>query len=189
VVAGSSGGDLGEDLSEARLMLTDRTLAEYSREHLKYEIEMLFRTAHRLATTGAQMDDVTRNAFIESFTIHARALGAFLYDRRKWDDDVLSEQYVTNVGAWHKARRQKPRVLRRSGERVGKEIGHLTLRRYRGAAPQKQWDIFRLCGQLTRSLKQFAKHADPQRLHRDVRALIDSLQLEEQPQRARDTPG
>jgi hypothetical protein len=149
---------------------------------------MLFATAHRLVTAGKQMDEVTRNAFIESFTTHVRALSSFLYDPRKWDDDVLSDQYVKDIAAWHRARRKKPKTLRRSGQRVGKEIGHLTLRRYRGTAPQKQRSIVPIVAQLTRSLKRFAEHADPKRLHGDVKGLIESLQVEQRRERPRPKP-
>jgi len=157
-------------------MATDRTLSRFSKEHLRYEIGMLFETGHRLETVGPRLDDVTRNAYIESFTTHLRTVTSFLYDSKKWEDDVISDHYVVDVAAWHKARGKRPKALQRSSERVGKEIGHLTLRRYRGRAPQKQWNIGRLLGQIARLLTRFAKHADSKRLHRDVKKLIDSLQ-------------
>ena len=81
--------------------MTDQQLHDYSADHLYYEISMLYETAMRLVHDPAmQTDWISRNALIESFTIHARALAFFIYKEKRWHDDVTAAEYVNDVGAW-----------------------------------------------------------------------------------------
>ena len=96
--------------------MTDQELRDYTADHVSYELTMLHETAMRLKHEKAiDTDWILKNAFIESFTIHARALALFLYKGPKWQDDVTAEQYVKDIAAW-KAARGKPslRSFRRS---------------------------------------------------------------------------
>ena len=43
------------------------------------------------ALSNLDADFALKNAFIESFTIHARVLAVFLYDKPQRDDDVTAE--------------------------------------------------------------------------------------------------
>ena len=60
--------------------MTDDELFDYSYEHLSYELSMLYKSATRLVKDPNVRDDwVVKNALLEAFTIHARAMAAFLF--------------------------------------------------------------------------------------------------------------
>lgn len=161
--------------SRRATMPTARTLSRFSGEHVLYEFRMLFATADVLTRHGQGLNALARNVFIEAFTVHLRAVVAFLYDPKSRPDDVISDEYVNDVARWHRARRGKPQKLRRAAERMNKQVGHLTRRRYRGNAPQKQWNPGRLAAQIRGKREIFSRHADPTRLHRDVRKFLEQL--------------
>lgn len=58
--------------------MNDDELLDYSREHISYELLMLYATAARLVNDPKVHDDwVVKNALLEAFTIHARVIAAF----------------------------------------------------------------------------------------------------------------
>jgi hypothetical protein len=60
--------------------------------HLAYEYQLFDKTAEKLAQPAP--DDVTQNAFIESFAIHARILMAFLFEEGRIDPhDVIGKHF------------------------------------------------------------------------------------------------
>src|SRR5947209_3141107 len=99
-----------------RNKLTESGLRNFSEEHLHHEVRMLFETACRLRDDVVVHSDVVlKNSVIESFTIHARNVAAFLYpDRpntRPLPDDVTVDHYVRDIGAWRRERGEVPPVL------------------------------------------------------------------------------
>jgi hypothetical protein len=86
----------GNDAVVSRKRRENKVLAKAS-EHLHYEWLMLCETANRLAADSFE-DNTSKNAFLESFTIHARALLHFLFPEGaplKYDD-VIAQDYVNN---------------------------------------------------------------------------------------------
>ena len=71
---------------------TQADLQEFSDEHLFYEIWMLCEMADRLINRQYQ-DDVTKNAYVESFVVHSRNLLDFLYDKGTKDDDAIASDF------------------------------------------------------------------------------------------------
>ena len=61
-------------------MIQDPKLLEILQDHLPYEIDMLLGTFRKLEL--GVVDDMVRNALIESFCIHARSLIDFLNNQR-----------------------------------------------------------------------------------------------------------
>lgn len=93
--------------------------AELFDEHLPYEIDMLFAT-HHLLSVGVE-DPVVRNALIESFCIHARALINFF--EGKGGASALSfanDNYVPFL---------KGRVRESLKRMLSQQIAHLTYER------------------------------------------------------------
>src|SRR5260370_16018681 len=102
--------------------MTDDELLDYSREHVSYELSMFYETAARLEHDPKVQDDwIVRNALLEAFAIHARALAAFLFPdviqpRR---DDVTALNYVREPDAWAAARGPLPAELKTLITRAG----------------------------------------------------------------------
>jgi len=158
--------------------MTDQELENYSAEHLQYELWMLYETAARLAHKPAVHNDrIVKNALIESFTVHARTLGIFLYPEEgsKRADDVTSDEYVRDIQRWKQARGTTPPELSTVIQRTGKEIAHLTTKRHPSGAPQKVWRPEPIVRAFLEPLRLFAAHVPAGRLDGSVSAFIANL--------------
>jgi hypothetical protein len=148
---------------------SDRRLSRFAGRHLAYEITMLFNTGAVLQR-GAGTQFAT-NVLVESFGLHLRTVIEFLYDYSRWDDDVGAEEYVKDEQVWRRARRGMPRRLKAAARRAGKQLHHLTLKRYR-SGKRKGWPVAALLADILPPLRTFSEHALPSRLPRRVRRLI-----------------
>lgn len=158
--------------------MTDEKLLDYSREHLYYELWMLYETGSLLVKGGFQAGDwVLKNALLESFVIHARVITAFLYPEKamKKNDDVTSYDFVGNVEAWTSDRGERPAELETLIERANKEVAHLTEKRYASGAPEKLWIPEEIVRMLCGPLHSFVHHAVAKRLDISVKAFIAEL--------------
>jgi hypothetical protein len=153
--------------------MTDEELWDFAADHIYYELLMLHETAMGLKwRKDLDSDFALKNAFIESFTIHARVLAFFLYKGPKWDDDVTAEQYVRDVKKSKAERGDIPAELQEVIDRTGKEIAHLTRGRRPPRDPKKAWTFEHVYLLLCRPLHLFLEHADPARLDASVPAFI-----------------
>jgi len=118
--------------------MTAQELHDFAADHLYYELLMFHETAMGLKwRENLDADFALKNAFIESFTIHARVLAVFLYDKPQRDDDVTAEDYVKDIEAWRRAHGSMPPDLREVVVRTNKEIAHLTKQRRPPGDPTK----------------------------------------------------
>lgn len=158
------------------MTMTDQELHDYAADHVSYELTMLYETAMRLKhDKNIDTDLILKNAFIESFTIHARALALFLYKGPKLPGDVTAEQYVMDIGAWNAVRGTIPAELQEVIDRTGKEIAHLTTGRLPAGDPKEGWSFERVYRMFFGPLHLFRKHAEPARLDTSVVAFISAL--------------
>ena len=156
--------------------MTDQELRDYAADHISYELTMLYETAMYLKH-GKTIDTdlILKNALIESFTIHARALAFFLYKGPKLRGDVTAEQYVKDVEAWRAARGTIPPELQEVVDRTGKEIAHLTTGRRPAGDPRKGWTFEHVYRLFFGPLDLFLTHVEPTRLDISVTAFISAL--------------
>jgi hypothetical protein len=115
-------------------MADEQEKIAYLEERISYELVMLNYTFMRLlisrpSTAEEQLD---RNAYLESFGVHARNLVAFLSEKSRGDDRNASD-YVPDFEAPDQARLQQ--VL----FRLEKQILHATA--LRATAPQEKFTI------------------------------------------------
>jgi hypothetical protein len=159
--------------------MTEEDLFIFSADHLYYELWMLYETGARLVYDPAVPEDfVLKNALVESFTVHARTLAAFLYPDPKAeprDDDVVSDHYVKDPVEWRKARGPMPPELVTVMRRTGKEIAHLTTKRMPPGDPKKAWIPEAIVQALSTPLKLFATQVPPGRLDLSVTHFIAEL--------------
>jgi hypothetical protein len=111
--------------------------------HLHYEWTMFNATAEKLAQPG--LDDVTRNAFIESFAIHARIFMAFLFEAgSKNPEDVLAKHFFSDQSVYEgklETNKIKAPDQFKINSRVGKEVAHLSYKRQQVTPEMKTWEI------------------------------------------------
>jgi hypothetical protein len=150
------------------MVMTDQELLKYSEEHVDYEFWMLNQTGKLLSTDPTiHVNPVVKNALIESFCVHARALAIFLYpeEAKELPGDVTSDQYVKAVAAWRAARGLIPPTLKEVIARTGKEVAHLTTSRKPFGASGKEWNPHLIVWMLIDPLKTFVAHVPAGRLY------------------------
>ncbi len=134
-------------------------------KHLEYEIMMLNEVGKTLTTFKVDLgDDQARvhwNALIESFTIHARSLIAFLYAEKPERDDVVAVDFFNDPSAWLSRRPALTDLLRRVHPRVGKEVAHLTYARIGITEEQRQWPFVRIAIEIGAALREFLSLLPP----------------------------
>ena len=167
-------------------------LHAFAREHLLYEMtqlreirdELLALRAHDRAVGRWDLDHLsvwTRNAQVESFAIHARALHDFFYEAPQ-QDDVSARHYV--AGEWQPP--PKTPSLELVKQKVNKEIAHMTLHRVKVSEEAKQWSYDQIWRDFAAVLRTFADAASPERLPEEVRETIRELAVPEPEHSARD---
>lgn len=142
---------------------SEEVLKEFAEEHLSYEVNMLINSAHLLSQPNNQQFVV--NAFLESFTIHLRALIDFIWEpsnTRK--DDAIASDFFKSKDQWEKIRPEFPKELEPTRSRIGKEIAHLTYSRMNVTPDIKGWNIEEMTQTLLHVLKVFIENADKTRI-------------------------
>jgi hypothetical protein len=158
-------------------------LRGFAKDHLLYEVEMFSLLTARLlkalahdAEAGKRdldwLDIETRNAQVESFAIHTRALLGFLYEpRHSKPDDAMASHFVPD--GW-KPPPLRP-ALQRVGPRVGKEVAHLTYGRLRVDEEAKGWPYGQIWLDVAAVLREFLAQASPELLPEEVARKIHGL--------------
>lgn len=144
-------------------------------DHVVYEVEQLHGLIVRFREIGEHdrehgerdldyLDMATRNAQVDSFAIHVRALVDFLYDQRGKDTDVIASDYVPT--GWTPPK--QPESLRSVKPRVGKEIAHMSYRRVGMTDEQRQWRYVQVWHDLSTILRAFVAKASTDLLPKEV---------------------
>ena len=159
--------------------LSEAELLEYSKEHLRYEIEMFFGVGILLSETALPANDneaVIRNALVESFVIHLRNLLLFLYPHSHGDNDVISDDFfVDTVKDWKCNRPKITSALEDARTRSHREISHLTAFRRDGRGESKDWPVLQLMQEIKSVLQAFVNNASAARLDSSMKSLVDSI--------------
>jgi hypothetical protein len=160
-----------------RTALTDSDLRDYSIEHLRYEVSMLFDTGSALPYPTSPMVGFADNAILESFAIHLRNLLDFFYPGLSpQDNDVIAANYYdaghlpTNFPA-------QSNQLKRAERRAHKELSHLTTERIAGRPPEKAWTTGPLLQEMVNLIQVFAATASAQKLHPDFCELVRQFKV------------
>lgn len=160
---------------------------EYAAQHLVYEIRMVNGLVARftrfdqlLSSLDETSDDpavrevfdlVGRNADIEAFAVHCRALTDFLYDKKK-PRTYVAKDFFDESGTWTSKRPPKSSRLRTIAGRASAEVAHLS---YDRAHPAPPWDYSGIWADLSEVLRIFLANASEKRLRPQTRDEIDAL--------------
>jgi len=132
--------------------------------HVWYEIWMLLSVGCALA--GPLLGEgVARNAFVESFALHARSLVGFLFGGKVRPTDLIAADYFDSAARWAKLRGGMPPELRVIGPRVRGEIAHLSYERLAVTAETKGWDVPAIVKAIAGLGDKFAGAVPPDLLH------------------------
>jgi hypothetical protein len=130
--------------------------------HVYYEVNMVVDTANALQS-GAGHDPTTKNALLESFGVHARALIDFLMFTRSDKDDVYAALYFAK-GDWTTP--TLPAALDPVRGDVNKHFAHVTFTRLQfdptaTIQQRKEWDVLPIAKALCESIdKEFYAKVD-----------------------------
>jgi hypothetical protein len=125
--------------------------------HLFYEVFMLGETRRKLNERDAK-DQITANALMEAFCIHARNLNEFFLENG-WDDTLKASTFATE-----NYQRPEPTKIRQAVfAKINKQISHLTEARTAVAqekiGPLEREQMFCV---LFDELKKFSEHLKPE---------------------------
>ena len=112
---------------------TDQQLLDFSKEHLLYELNIFQWLVDAIPKTQKSFQ---LSAYLESFTVHLRALIDFLYEQPRWDGDVVAGDFFDSPGSWSSG--AVPKILDDARTRMNKEVGHITIDRKTGMDPQSR---------------------------------------------------
>jgi hypothetical protein len=138
----------------------ERELEDAS-EHVKYEVDMLRGTTAFLASSAGATEQVTRNAYNESFVLHLRNLIDFFYKRQGPEDDILAEHYVSDAARWVHDRGPRTPFLAGEKGRASKRVEHLSFERL--LTDEEGWRWADIRAQLQRVMKCFLSNLPPKR--------------------------
>lgn len=152
--------------------------------HVYYEIGMLLMTLKELLTTyrplekvkGGTIEELRKNAFLESCLIHVRILANFLYGSCRTDDITAGDFFTSN----------KDYPLDKNSfcingqdydkfiEEINKQIAHVTLHRTQINQIKRDWPLGPIRTKLCEDLSQWINKADKidNRIKGDIQALL-----------------
>ncbi len=129
-------------------------------QHVKYELDMLAATTSFLSKGPGGTDQVTWNAYLESFLLHLRNLIDFYYLSGEPKDYILAEHYVGNVTQWGVDRPKMTPLLKDAQKRVNNFANHLT---YKRLVWDKKWSFADISAHLEKLRSCFIRHLPPNR--------------------------
>ena len=124
----------------------------------------MFDSTARILAAGVFGPGAATNAFLESFTLHVRALLQVFYPTNPKPDDVIAEDFFDEPRHWADARGELPDVLAAVTLRVGKEIAHLTYARLDVTPEAKGWNIAAIWSAMHGIVRRFVDNVPVARL-------------------------
>ncbi len=168
-----------------RTLWTDEDFRNYSDQALAYELTQLL-GAHEILKCGvatsqsphmvfrAVASGSLRNATVESFAIHARALIWFLYPplgEKIKDTDVASMHYGIKP-------RDRPENFQPWYNQANKQVAHTTTDRLDLEMDRKTWPVEEMTAALVHEMAAFTGEADPNKVGAGFRGLMDRVTQE-----------
>jgi hypothetical protein len=138
-------------------------LIAFSKEHLYYEICMLYGVVEQL-TKGPQ-DVCLYNALLESFVIHASNILGFFYKPQAKDDDAKAEHYMAQPRAWKALLPPYEKHFKDFDKKRNQWVVHLSYKRLDVAPEQKRWRSPKVTEEIRKLVDLFLTNADPQLIH------------------------
>lgn len=108
-------------------------------EHLKYEIYMFRETYRQLNLCSRTLFE--RNLLLESLPAHTRVLIDFFYGERKYNNDLIAQDFLPTTVDWKNERPLQTQLLKDAKNKADKQLAHLSRWRIKIARDNKKdWD-------------------------------------------------
>ncbi len=161
--------------------LTDDELRAYADQHLKYEIDKLLSSTAILPALSQVKNDgliswAANNAFLNTYSIHARNLIDFLYSGssgKGYPTDILVEDYIDSA-VLVKVLPSIPPLLEEAKRKADKQVAHLTLERIEYEKGEKAWRILEVTRHIMAAFFHLGPHFPESRTSREFRGLISA---------------
>lgn len=138
-----------------------------------YEYSMFCQLAKGLAS-GVLGEGPIKNAALEAFLLHARALKEFFYNASPRPDDIVAQDFMPVSVTWMEIRPPISSALEKMGHRAGKHLAHLTYDRLEVKPDTKPWPFIEILSGVAEPLQVFLRHASKEVLADDW---FDKLQV------------
>jgi hypothetical protein len=161
-------------------LFSDGDLLRYSKNHVRYEIDMFFRAGVEVLQNNFPKTDplMYKNALVESFATHLRNLLLFLYPYSPDGQDIISDHFfLVPVDDWKKKRPTETEAFRNARARASREVSHLTVSRRDGNGESKAWPILNLMKDINTVLKIFVDNASSKRLDPSVKTAVVTIDV------------
>lgn len=135
---------------------SDKLLA-FSKEHLFYEIDMLYGVSRTLI--NGMEDRYIYNALLESFIIHASVILDFFYEPQMNADDAKAVHYMADIKKWKTILPPQSEGFKRFQRKRNKELVHLSYRRLEVQPEEKKWAVRRTTKQIKKIVNLFLENA------------------------------
>ncbi len=142
--------------------ISEDQLRAFAKEHLYYEISMLYYDYDQLKVTSNR--DFLFSALLESLIIHTTVLLDFFYKPQMKADDAKAIHYMKDIAAWKKVLPNLDPYFRKFYTRRSKEVVHLSYRRLDVSQEEKSWQGDKTTQNLKETINIFLHNADPGRL-------------------------
>ena len=142
-------------------------LVEFSKEHLFYEIEMLYGVAKQLQAVSKKgaKNVYIYNALLESFIIHASVILDFFYKMPMNPDEAKATHYIFNMDSWKKILPVYDKNFIKFNKKRNRDVMHLNYSRLEVPVYDKKWNSTLLVKDIKKIINLFLDHADPEIIH------------------------
>lgn len=123
-------------------------------EHLWYEVQMLVGLS-RYMSSGGSDNNLIKNAVLEAYTIHARLILDFLFNKEPQPDDVIAIDFLEDVQEWMNFQNERRQQIKTIRTRVAKEVAHLTYRRLNVTPDEKPWKYMEITDEIMSMFRLF----------------------------------
>ena len=157
--------------------ISAENLIEFSKQHIFYEVWMLYRVVDMLANKKYKLskDDMENqvlfNSLLESMIVHSRIILDFLYCKRIKPDDAIASDYFSKPSEWESLLPKKTPAIRAIINRSNKEMAHLSYLRLTVKPEERSWEVVKVKNDIKNIIDLFLEKADVKLLHSDVYAL------------------
>ncbi|MBY0484225.1 hypothetical protein [Nitrosomonas sp.] len=138
-----------------------------------YEYSMFCQLAKGLAS-GVLGEGPIRNAALEAFLLHTRALTEFFYQASPRSDDIVAQDFMSVSVTWMGICPPISPALEKLRHRAGKHLAHLTYDRLEVKPETKPWPFLEILSGVAAPLQVFLLHASKEVLADDW---FDKLQV------------
>lgn len=118
---------------------------------------MLHALANGIAS-GVLSEGPIKNAALEAFLLHARALIEFFYKISPRPDDITAQDFMSTESNWADICPSIPPALAEARHRAGKHLAHLTFERLSVTPDTKPWPLLDILSGIVVPMRVFMQH-------------------------------